>query len=145
MRVTRGLGVCIWNENYLGLQNDSYFFLYDVKYLWSKNMFLHKRKGNTHWINWLLYSEFTSRKKSKFKDLKFGFWKETSNEKSAFNKTSSIKSDWVFRLWNKSSSAFVSTKYAMNELWWPLFRRHVICVQWVWTLNRFLNLSTYST
>ena len=53
---------------------------------------------------------------SKVNDLKFGFWKETSNEKSAFNKTSSIKCDWVqvFRLWNKSSSAFVSTTQCMN-------------------------------
>ena len=85
---------------------------------------------------------------SKVNDLKFGFWKETSNEKSAFNETSSIKSDWVqvFRLWNKSSSAFVSTTQWMNfgdpssDDW------HVICVRWVWTdlinkiILKFFNL-----
>ena len=80
---------------------------------------------------------------SKVNDSKFVFSKET---KSAFNETSSIKYDWEFKLWNKSSSAFVSTTQWMNfgdpssDGW------HVICVRWVWTdlinkiILKFFNL-----
>ena len=86
-----------------------------LKYLWTRSMFFTsiKRKHSLNKFITLFWFYFQS---SQVNDLKFGFWKETSNEKSAFNKTSSIKCDWVqvFRLWNKSSSAFVSTTQWMN-------------------------------
>ena len=85
-----------------------------LKYLWTRSMYFTsiKRKHSLNKFITLFWFYF----QSKVNDLKFGFWKETSNEKSAFNKTSSIKCDWVqvFRLWNKSSSAFVSTTQWMN-------------------------------
>ena len=72
---------------------------------------------------------------SKVNDLKFGFWKETSNEKSAFNETSSIKCDWVqvFRLWNKSSSAFVSTTQWMNFGDPSSDGMSFVCGKYLWT------------
>ena len=56
--------------------------------------------------------------------MKFGFWKETSNEKSAFNKTSSIKSDcshlsnnrggWNKRGWGAKVAKSINVEVGIN-------------------------------